>query len=130
MEWTADCKVLNISIAFVSQILSKINNFKIFFHVLISNIANPWWYSRWKQANLQFFSLLFSNYAQDFFNVLLKSKFKHLISFIKNNRFNITEIDISSFNMIKDSTSSANKNLNTFLKFSSLAVNWDTSVNS
>ena len=98
--------------------------------MLVSNLSHPGWHCSREKANLQIFSALISNLYQDFFNVLFETEFEHLISFIENYGLDVRKVNVTSFYMVKDSTSCANENFNSSLKFVRLGVDVNTTVNS
>ena len=55
---------------------------------------------------------------------------EHLIGFVKNDGLESREIDISSFDVIEDSTTSANKEVDTTAESSCLVVDIDATVDS
>jgi hypothetical protein len=53
-----------------------------------------------------------------------------LISLVKNNCLNGTEVDVASFDMIQNSTGSSDKEVNTLTEFTRLVFDRDTSIHS
>lgn len=62
-------------------------------------------------------------------DILLKAQFEHDISLIEHYSFQVLKIDISSFNVIKDSTRGANEDIDTLLELSGLIINADAAIN-
>ena len=71
-----------------------------------------------------------SNLLQDVVNILFETELKHDVGLIKDDRFHITKINISSLDMVKYSTGSSYKNVDSSSELSNLSVNRDTSINS
>jgi hypothetical protein len=63
-------------------------------------------------------------------NVFLKPEFKHLVGFVENDRLDVAEIDIASFDVIDDAPSSPNENLNSSVKLTSLLLDRNTAIDS
>ena len=61
-------------------------------------------------------------------NFLFKSLLKHLVSLVKNHRLDVGEIDVSSLNVIQDSTTSSNEEVNSSSKSSCLVIDVDSSI--
>ena len=61
-------------------------------------------------------------------DVFFETQFKHLIRLIKNDSLNIAEVYVSTFYVIDDTTSCANEELDTFVKFSNLLIDGNTSI--
>ena len=51
------------------------------------------------------------SFAQNFLNIFFEAKFEHNVSFIKYNTFQLREVNVTSLNVIKDSTSSSHKEI-------------------
>ena len=49
--------------------------------------------------------------------------FEHLVSFVKNDSLEAGEVDVSSFNVVEDSSASANKEVDSASQSSSLVIN-------
>ena len=64
------------------------------------------------------------------FNVFLETKFKHLISLIQHYCLYLTEINISSFNVIDNAPSSTNEDFYSSVKLTSLFLNRNTAIDS
>ena len=62
-------------------------------------------------------------------NVFFEAQFKHLIRFVKHNSLYIAEVNVSAFNMINDTTSGTNEELDTSVKFTNLLFDGNTAVN-
>ena len=102
----------DIASSFVFKILSEINNLEVWFHVITSDILNPIRYSCRKQTDLDIFLWAnFMSFAQNFLNIFFEAKFEHNVSFIKYNTFQLREVNVTSLNVIKDSTSSSHKEI-------------------
>ena len=72
--------------------------------------------------------LRFKNtYLIDFF---LEALFEHLIGLIKNDSLDCAEIDIAAFDMIKNTTTGANKEINTVSQLARLVFDVHTAVHS
>lgn len=109
---------------FIGKVLSEINNSKIGLHEILCNIPNPTRNSGREQPNLDVVFIHLFDFEHDFVNVIFEPKLEHNICLVKNNSFQSLEIDIASFNMIKNPTSSSYKEINSFLELVSLV--WDT----
>ena len=66
--------------------------------------------------------------AQNFLNIFFEAKFEHNVSFIKDNTFKLWEVNITSLNMIQDSTSSSHKEIYSILKLMSLVLDTNPSI--
>jgi len=62
-------------------------------------------------------------------DVFFEAQFKHLISFVKHNSFYTAEVNVSAFNVIDDTTSGTNEELDTSVKFTSLVFDGNTAIN-
>jgi hypothetical protein len=51
-----------------------------------------------------------------------------LISLVQNDRLDVTEVDVTPFNMIQDSTSSTDKEFYTSFEFTDLRLDRNTTV--
>ena len=60
----------------------------------------------------------------------LETLFQHLISFIQDHSLDTTEVNVASFYVIKHSTTSTHKEVNTTSKSSSLVIDRHSAVNS
>ncbi len=68
--------------------------------------------------------------SQNLIDLFFEALLEHLISLIKNDGLESRKIDISSFDVIKDSTTSANKEVDTTAERSRLVVDIDATVDS
>ena len=119
----------NITSSFVFKILSKINNLEVWLHVITSDVLDPIRHSCRKQANLDiFFWANFMSFAQNFLNIFFEAKFEHDVSFIKYHTFELREVNVTSLNVIKDSTSSSHKQVYSIFKLMSLVLDTNSSI--
>lgn len=84
-----------------------------------------------EQTNLE--SLLvacLSHLSENFVDVLFEAEFEHLISFVKHQSLDTTEVDVSSVDVIENSTSRSNEEINSVPELSGLILNVDSSVDS
>lgn len=130
MEGTVDSQVSHVSIRFIGQILCKIDNSEIGTHVFPCNVLNPRWNCCRKEADLDATSNLRSNFAENLVDILFKTKLEHHISLVKDKRLHLGEVDVSSLNVIKNSSSGSNKKIDSTSKLVSLVVNWNTTIHS
>ena len=63
-------------------------------------------------------------------NVFFESELKHLISFIEDNRFDAAEVDVTSLNVIQDTSGSSNKEVYSASKLSGLVFDRHSTVDS
>lgn len=97
--------------------------------MLTCNFLHPTWHCRGEQADL-YLALNFTNRSQDPFNVLLETKFEHLVSFIQHNGLDVGEIDVASLDVIKYSTCRSNKDFDAILEVTNLRFNWHSTIHS
>ena len=69
------------------------------------------------------------NFTYSFY-IFFKAEFEHLVSFVKDNCPNVWKVDVTPFDVIKNTTCCANKDVNTSSELSSLVIHWDTSIDS
>lgn len=105
---------------------------KMLLQVRFCYFSNPRGYCCWKQNKLRFFTLILYFWIldclHDFLYILLETHIQHLISFIEYYSLQLLKTDILSFNVVQDSSSGTNKELNSVLELPSLLLNWHTSV--
>jgi len=70
------------------------------------------------------------DFIQNLVNVFLETKLEHLICFVENKGFKICKINVSSLNMIQNSTSGTNKDIDTTSELSDLFINIDSTIHS
>lgn len=92
--------MIDVDVRFVLNILCEVDYHAIGSHVLIGNVFDPKWNRSRKHQNLELVIGVLSARGQNFFNFIFESKLEHLIGFIKNNAFEITEINVASLHMI------------------------------
>ena len=63
-------------------------------------------------------------------NVFFESELKHLISFIEDNRFDAAEVDVTSLNVIQDTSGSSDKEVYSTSKLSGLVFDRNSTVDS
>ena len=109
MEWTINCQMVDVLSCSLAEVFCKIDNSEIMFHVFLSNALNPFWNGGREQTDLKVSGALRFALFQNFLDVFFETKFKHDIGFIKDNCFDVGKVNISSFHVIKDTTSSTNE---------------------
>lgn len=114
----------------VLQVLAQINNSEVSVHVLGCDISNPSWNSGRKQADLYGLVALRLDRSQDLVDVLFETELEHLISFIQNHCFDLTEIYVASFNVVQHTASCTNKEIDTTSQLSGLIVDRHSTVDS
>ena len=112
--------VIDVDVCFVLNIFGEVYNQMVRSHVPFGNILDPEWNCGRKHQNLKLIISVLSARGQNFLNFILESKLEHLIGFIKNDAFKIAEVNVSSLHMIKYSSNSSHKNINSMLKLPSL----------
>lgn len=113
----------------VLQILSKINNSEVFFHILSGDLLDPLWDCCRKETNLQIvFITGFSTGLQDPINIFFETKLQHDICFIKNKTLEAGKVNVSSLDMIKNTTSSSDENIDTISQLPDLVLNIDSTI--
>lgn len=112
--------MIDVDISFVLNILCEVEYHMIGSHVSSCNVLDPEWDCSRKHQNLELVISVLSTRRQNFFNFIFESKLEHLIGFIKNNTFEIAEVNVTSLHMIQNSSNSSNKNIDTMLKLPGL----------
>lgn len=75
-------------------------------------VSNPRWHCCREHHTLPILWQL----VQDGFNVFRKSNAEHLISFIKNNKLNLGQVESTSLDQINNATRCSNSDINTIIK--------------
>ena len=105
MEWTINCQMVDVLSCSLAEVFSKIDYSEIMFHVFLSNTFHPFWNGGREQADLKVSGALRFALFQNFLDVFFETKFEHDIGFIKDDCFDVREVNVSSFHVIKDTTS-------------------------
>ena len=63
-------------------------------------------------------------------DLLLEPLFEHLISLIKDDGFDVREINVASLNVVKHSSTSTHKEVNTSFELSRLVIDADSAIDS
>ena len=66
--------------------------------------------------------------VQNLVDVLFETKLEHLISFIEHQGFEVLEVNISSFNVIENSSGGSDKDIDTVSELSDLFFDVDSAV--
>lgn len=67
--------------------------------------------------------------AEDLVNVLLESELEHLISLIKHNSLDLTEIDVAPLNVVENAPSCSHEEINAAAQFTRLVFDADAAIN-
>lgn len=130
VDGAIDSQMLHSGCSLVLQILRKIDILYCLLHVLICNIFHPLRNSCREQANLDVVLALLAHGSQNLVNVFFKTELKHLICFIENHCLHVLEVDVSTIDVVENTTSCSNENIDSVSEFSSLIVDGNTTVNS
>ena len=109
MERTINCQMVDVLCCSLAEVFCKIDYSEITFHVLLSNTFHPIWNGGREQTDLKVSGALLFALFENFLDVFFETKFEHDIGFIKDDCFNVREVNVSSFHVIKDTTSGTNE---------------------
>lgn len=111
------------------EILDEIDYFEAFTKVFTRDIMDPARNSCTKKANLNLFNLRFY-FSENIINIFFETKFKHLICFIKHDSLQVSKINVTTLNMIKNTTSGSDENVHTISELACLVFNWHSTIHS
>jgi len=109
--------------------LGQVDHLEILFHVLFGDLVDPLWKGCREQADLKELSVnLLRSFVEDLFDIFLETHVEHDISLIENKSFELRKVDVFSFDMVENSSSSANEEIYTTFELASLIGNTDSSI--
>lgn len=129
MERTLDGEMIDLPCCFVFEVLSQIDNFESPLHVLSRNVSNPTWDGCWKEQNLHVFGHCFFDACQNGVDIFLESQLEHDIGLIQHDSFQVFEVDISSLDVVKNTASRSNQDIDTLSELSSLIIDTNATIN-
>ena len=62
-------------------------------------------------------------------DVLFETELQHLVGLVKNNSLHLRKINVTAFDMVKNTTSGSNKNVDSTTEFAGLILDRHTSIN-
>lgn len=89
---------------------------------------HPLWNCGGEHQTLQITWTCSLNRSHDLLDILFETKVQHDISFIEDGIFKLTEVKIFPIHMVLNTTSGANKNIDTSAQLRCLTVDVNTSV--
>lgn len=128
MEWAINSQVVNMLSCSYAKILCKIDYCEIVLHMLLSNALDPVWNCGGEKTDLKISGALCFTLLENFLNVFFKTKLEHDISFIKDDSFDIRKVDVSSFHVIKDTSSGSNEQISSRFQSISLVLDADSTI--
>lgn len=114
----------------VLQVLREINGLKLRRKELASHIFYPEGDGSREKKSLDVLWRLFFDIVHNLFYILLEAKLEHLVSLVQDDSSHVREVEVLSLNMVENSTSGANEDVNTPSELISLLVNRNTTVHS
>ena len=122
--------MLHSSCSLILEIHRKIYDSDALLHMCSCHISDPSGDSRWKKAYLEVSTALSPAFSQNLVYFFLEALLEHLISFIQDHSLDTTEVNVASFYMVKHSSTSTHKEVNTASESSSLVIDGYSTINS
>jgi hypothetical protein len=66
--------------------------------------------------------------SKNLIDVLLKTEFEHLISLVQDHSFDLTEVDVTTFDVVEHTAGRAYEKVHTLTQFSSLVIYRHSSI--
>ena len=120
--------MVHVVCSLVLQVLCQINDTQILLHVSCGNVSDPSWNGCGEETNLKVSSTLCAASTQDLVNFFLEALLEHLICLVQDDSLEGREINISALDMVKNSTASTNKEVDTTAEGSGLIFDIDATV--
>lgn len=114
----------------VLQVLAEIDDSQVLAHVLVSNISDPSGDGGREEANLELPSTLLLDSVKNFVNIFFESELEHLISLVEHNRFDAAEVDVTSLDVIQDTSGGSDKEVDSTSELSGLVLDRHSTVDS
>ena len=114
----------------VLQVLAQINHSEVLAHVLVSDISDPPGDSGREEANLKLVSALRLDLPEDLVDIFLESKLEHLVGLIQDDGLDAAEVDVTSLDVIQDTASGSDEEVNSASELSGLVLDRHTTVDS
>ena len=114
----------------VLQVLAQINHSKVLAHVLVGDVSDPPGDSGREEANLKLVSALRLDLPEDLVNIFLESKLEHLVGLIQDDGLDAAEVDVTSLDVIQDTASGSDEEVNSASELSGLVLDRHTTVDS
>lgn len=114
----------------VLQVLAQVNDSEVLAHVLVRDISDPPGDSGREQANLKLVSTLRLDLPENLVDVFLESELEHLVGFIEDDGLDAAEVNVSSLDVIQDTSSGSDEEVDSASELSGLVLDRHTTVDS
>ena len=122
--------MLHLARRLVLEVLSEINDLEARLHVLTRDTTDPTGNGRREETQLDVVVGRGTDGFEDRVDVLLEAELEHLISLVENDTLELAEVDVAAVDVVEDTTSRTNEDVNTVTKLARLIVDADATIHS